>query len=402
MMTFRWSWIFILYSLLVRLGSATVPDDNHIVDDIHRRAGAYESNRVFGFMSSPPEKPNIAAIVGGVIGGVVFTLVVLGWCFVSRKRRISHVEEGAKGLKGRPDGWIPDLKSEFSPDEKNGGKFDRIRDALARRGVLKKSRQSILPIFQVALPPGSTDSIDRPPPAVPNHVPRYPSVLERGYTKRRPTPPSLEGYPDLSRTASVTDSIHSTDSGGGGDRPGRRKVQVPPKALMVPIPGRPLPGLSAASAKSAGLRPPKSPSRRRSWFSKHPFKHPFIPIRNVDNTLRFPPGSPLHPGLYQPSRQHLEARMEARSPRIESMSPRSSTMSARHMPMKSARRQPVPLYEDSGSSKQARLMDALSAGLDGPRTPVQNGSRTAVPPNSSRHPLGSSRFLPEPPTTSYI
>jgi len=400
MMTFRWSWIFILYSLLVRLGSATVPDDNHIVDDIHRRAGAYASNRVFGFLTpdTPPPKPNIGAIVGGVLGGVAFTLLVLGGCVVSRRRKISHVEEGAKspGLKGRTDGGLPDLKSTFSPDEKNDGKFDRLRVALGRRAK-KPPLQPILPVYKVSTPPGSTESIECPPPAVPNHAPKYPSMLERGYTKRR-TPPPLEGYPELSRTASVTDSIQSANSGGSA-RPPRRKVQVPPKALIVPTPGRAL-----LSARSAGLRTPKSPSRRRSWFLKHPFKHPFIPIRNADNSLRFPPGSPLYPGQYQPSRQHLEARMEARSPRIEGMSPRTSSTSARQVPGKdSARRQPDFLYEDPGSSKQARLMEALqSAGAEGARTPTQNGSRTAIPPNSSRHPLGSSRFLPEPPTTSYI
>jgi len=401
MMTFRWSWIFILYSLLVRLGSATVPDDNRIVNDIHQRAGDYASNRILGFLSPeppPPNKPNVGAIVGGVIGGVVLALAVIGWWYISRRRKVSHVEEGAKspGLKERPDGWIPDLKSQFSPDEGSGGKFDRLRMALGRRG---RTNQSLVPIFQIALPPGSKESIDRPPPAVPNYAPRYPSVLERGYAKKRPTPPPLEGY-EASRSPLVTDTIRPNDS-VGGERPSRRKVQVPPKALIVPTLGRPLPGLGV-SAKSAGLRPPKSPSRRRSWFSKHPLKHPFIPVRNADNSLRFPPGSPLYPGQYQPSRQQLEAR--SRSPWVEAMTPRTSSTSAKPvLGRESARRQPAFVQEDPGSSKQARLMEALqSAGTERPPTPTQNGSLTAVPPNSSRHPLGSSRFLPEPPTTSYI
>jgi len=395
MMTFRWSWIFILNLLLVQLGSATVPNDNHIVNDIHQRSGDETSYRVFDFLvPDQPKKPNIGAIVGGVIGGLTFTLVVLGWCFVSRRRRIAHVEEGARspGLK-RPDGLVGDPKSVFSPDGK-GGKFDRIRDVLGRRP--RKPLENILPVYQVALPPGSTDTIGRPPPAAPNHAPRYPSVLERGSNpKRRPTPPPLEGYPDLSSASSVTDGVPSTDV---GERPGRRKVQAPPKALMVPTPGRPLPGLAIASARSAGMRPPKSPSRRRSWFAKHPFKHPFIPIRSIDTNLRFPPGSPLYPGQYQPSPQHLAARFSGRSPRIES--PLTGSMSAKQVPP-SSRRQPAPLDEDPGSTKQARLMEALqSADLEGARTPT--GARTALPPNSSRLPLGSSRFLPDPPTTSYI
>ncbi|KAG5646452.1 hypothetical protein DXG03_003502 [Asterophora parasitica] len=314
---------------------------------------------------------------------------------ISTGERENIIQGATNPLKARY------LKSAFSPDEKDGRKFDRIRNALGRRpGLNKKSQQSILPIFQIALPPGPTDPIDRPPPAMPNHIPRYPSVLERGYTQRRPTPPPLEGYPDLSRIPSVTDS---TDSASSAAAPLRRKVAVPPQALMVPTPGRQLPALSALriGAKSAGLHPPKSPSQRRSWFSKHPFKHPFIPVRNVDNTLRFPPGSPLRSANYQPSRQHLEARLsEAKTPRIDS--PRSGSLSARPVQTKFARRRPAPLDEDPGSSKQVRFMDALSSGLEGPRTPVQNGSRTAVPRHSSRHPLGSSRFLPVPPTTSYI
>ncbi|KAG6911735.1 hypothetical protein DXG01_007985 [Tephrocybe rancida] len=407
-MTFRWSWIFILYSLLVRLGSATVPNDNHIVNEVHRRAGSPRLFDLLAVPTDPPKKANVGAIVGGVIGGLA-VLAIIGFCSLKRRRRIPHVEEGPKSpdLKERPEGWIPDLKSQFSPDDKSGGKFDRLRDALGRRaGVGKKAPlDNILPVYHVSLPPGSTKSIDRPPAAVPSHVPRYPSVLERG-SKRRPSPPPpLEGYPDLSRV-SVADSVQSMES-ASGERTGRRKLQVPPKALVVPTPGRPLPGLVIASARSAGLRMPKSPSRRRSFFSKHPFKHPFIPVRSVDNTLRFPPGSPLYPGQYQPSRQHLEARMEARSPRIEGMmSPRSGSISAQYQPGKesaSVRRQPPPQIEDPGSSKQARLVEALqSAGLNGPRTPAPSGSRTALPPHTSRHPLRSAKFLPEPPTTSYI
>jgi len=406
MMTIRWSWIFILYSLLVRLGSAAIPDDNHIVDEILPRAGIYhpDLSRMLNLSSSKPQpqpkKPNVGAIVGGVLGGLAL-VALLGWYFISRKRRIHHVEEGVKspGLKDNQGGWL-DPKSQFSPDEKNGGKFSRLKDVLGRRK--RPPLESILPSYHVAFPTGSTNSINVPPPAVPNHAPRYPSILERGTTKKRPAPPPLEGYPDPSRVP-VSESIRSIDS-AGGQRTGRRKLQVPPKALVVTTPGRPLPGLAAISARSAGLRTPKSPSRRRSWFAKHPFKHPFIPVRSVDNTLRFPPGSPLYPGNYQPSRQHLEARISARSPRIEGGTPRSGTFHGQYQQPETARQRPdSDEYEDPGSTKQMRLMEALkSADAERPRTPTQNGSRTAIPPRSARHPLGSARFLPEPPTTSYI
>ncbi|KAG6832906.1 hypothetical protein H0H92_004790 [Tricholoma furcatifolium] len=367
--------------------------------------------------NTTPKKPNVVAIVSGVIGGLA-VLGILVFCLVKGRQKISHVEEGPKspGLKEVHGGSLPDLKSQFSPDaNKNTGKLDRLREALGRRpGIGKKAPlDPILPVYHVSLPRASTDSIDPPPPAVPTHVPRYPSILERG-SKRRPPPP-LEGYPDLSRNSTV-ESVQSMDStiSSGDERSGRRRVQPPPTALIVPAAGRPLPGL-AAGIKSAGLHIPKSPSRRRSFFSKNPFKHPFIPVRGVDATLRFPPGSPLVPGQYQPSRQHLEARMsEARSPRIEGvMSPRSGSLSARHKQGKQSpsvkRPPPLPEVQEPGSSKQARLVEALqSAGIPvprtprTPRTPAQNGSRTALPPQSSKHPLRSARFLPDPPTTSYI
>lgn len=366
-------------------------------------------------------RTNVGAIVAAVVGGVALSFGVAGWCFVSRKRKHApHVEEGARspGLKERPAGWIPELKSAFSPDEKSIRGFDRIREALGRRGV-KKSDQSILPVYQVSLPPGSTESIGRPPPVAPSHVPRYPSMLERGYSKRpHPPPPPLQGYSDLSRAPSLTDSLRSAE---GGDRASRRRVQIPPRVLLVPPPGRPLPGF--AGSRSAGLRPPKSPGRRRSWLSRHPFKHPFIPFRNADNSLKFPPGSPLYPGQYQPSREHLEAR--TRSPRIEATSPLARSMSTREVTRREpVRRQPVPLFEDDGgTSKQARLVEALqSAGTDGHRTPIpvtatwtpvpNTTPRTAVPntayrtpvyPNTSRHPPMSSRHPPpDVPNSAYI
>jgi len=389
-MAIRWSWIFILYSLLVRLGSATILNDNHVRDEIHKRSGVYDPNSYRVLDNSTSSSPNVGAIVGGVIGGIAF-VALIGWYLISRRRKkLTHAEEGAKspGLKAKSDGW-PDLKSQFSPDEKHG-KLNRLKDVLGRR---RRPLDSILPTFQLVLPPGSVELVNRPAPTVPNHVPRYPSVLERGSAKKRPTPPPLEGYNNF-RPTSIADSIRSGDVWGG--KTGQQKLQVPPKALVVSTPGRPLPGLTAAGARSAVAQPPKSPSKRRSWFAKHPFKHPFIPIRGVDSTLRFPPGSPMYPGQYQPSRHHLEARISARSPR-------SGRLGGRHPGNESPRLRLSPHYEDPGSMKQVRLLEALkSSDTERPRTPTQNGSRTAVPPQSARPPLRSARFLPEPPTTSYI
>ncbi|KAG5353175.1 hypothetical protein C0989_009552 [Termitomyces sp. Mn162] len=395
-------WIFILYSLLVRLGSATQLDDDHT--EIRRRAGAYESTRILDFLNpdtttDTPKQPNVGAIVGGSIGGLA-VLGILTFIFLKRRRRITDVEENpgsSTAKKERPVSWMPDLKSQFSPDGRGSVKLDRLRDALSRRpGIRKKAPlDNILPLYNIALPPGSTETIERPQSTVPAHVPRYPSILERG-SKRRPSPPPpLKGYPDISRV-SFADSVQYIDN-NSGERIDRQNLRVPPTALAVPTPGRTLPGTVAASARSAGLHMSKSPSRRGSFFSKTSFKHPFIPVRNVDTTLRFPPSSPLS-AQYQPSRQHLEARMEARSPRIDG-SPRSvrpgKGLKVKHQ---------LPIHEP-GSSKQTRLVEALqSAGLKMPQTPrtsVPSGLQTALP-HSSKHPLRSAKFLPETPMTSYI
>lgn len=312
-------------------------------------------------------RPNVAAIVAGVFGGLALITALIVWFVIFRKRRsIPHVEEG---VEERPEGWIPNLKSEFSPDEKGGLRFDRIREAFAHRG-LKKSQPGILPLYQTSLPPGSKEFISGPMTPAPAHIPRYPSVLERGRNRPRPPPPPL-GL-GIDRTPSMSDSIQSAEP---GDRASRRKVQIPPRVLLVPSPGRPLPGF----ARPGASRSPRSP-RRKSWLSKRLSRHPFIPLRDPDPSIQFAPGSPLHPNHYQPSRELLEARLDLKSPRTP-MTPRTprTPKLARREPV---RRLPVPLYEEEigATTKSARLVEALH----------EDENRTPIPPMSSKHPLSSS------------
>lgn len=302
----------------------------------------------------------IGAIVGGVLAGIVVTVLFFAWYLGYRKRTNNpHVEEGG-GEKDQSAGWFSKWSAESPPSEKAGSRF---RDAFSRRGA-KKSQDNILLVYQAKLPPGPAGSVSLPAPAAPNHVPRYPSILERGYSRTARHSPPLQ---DLSRMPSITESLRSAPA---GDRASRRKVQIPPRALLVPPPGRPLPDLTGQVGAS---RSPRSPSKRRSWFSKHLYKHPFIPLRD-DPSLRFPP-SPLHPNRYQPSRQHLEARLDSRGP---------TEMPSRQP----VRRQPVPLYvEDAGTTKHARIVEALqSSGL---RTPL----KTSVPHTSSKLPLNSASYI---------
>jgi len=405
-MAFRWSWIFILYSLLVRLGHAQVPNANNIVNGLHSRDT--ECPTTSENLSIPPQqltKLDVGAIVFAVIGGAALTLAIIVGCFVFRKRRAPpHVEEGANGPG--PDRKIQggvvagEPRSAFSPDERSIKGFDRIRDAFNRRPGANKAQESLLPFYNVNLPPGSTDStdfIDQPPQAVPTHVPRYPSMLERGFSKRAPPESPSRG------------SLRSADSV-------RKKLQPPPKALLVvPPAGRPLPGFSGT--KTAGLRMPKSPSGRKSWFQKHPF----IPLRGADNTLRFPPGSPIYPGAYQPSRQHLEARLG--SPRVEARSPFGPPPSARDTPRKdTARWAPVTLHEededeeDGEITKQARLVEAIqtatlksSQSLRQPNSKVEAIQSATLKSSQSLRKVGDQPTSkppnfppPDPPATAYI
>lgn len=326
---------------------------------------------------------------------------------MSRKTRlrVSSVEEGLDSPASKAGSMTrkPSLRSQFSPDEAST-RFERIRTAFGRR---KKREGSILPIYKVQIPRGSDDSIEPPPPAVPNHVPRYPSILERGGIRKdydpgerrspKRSPPSpLKGFPP-----SASSSVRS--AGPTAQSKQVKRLQVPPKAVLVPSPGRALPGLPGAKTS----RTPKSPSKRRSWLSKHAFKHPFIPFRSPDVSLKFPPGSPL--GQYHPSRQHLEARFDMVTPRISSPmadSPRRLPASAKEPPYRehTVKRQPVPVYEEESTSiRQAKIVEALqSAELEGRMTPT--GYRTAIPPLGSSKVPYSGRPVDSPvqPTTAYI
>jgi hypothetical protein len=431
MMTFRWSWIFTVLTLLVQLGNANFPtNDDPFVNKLHRREELFDTHS-YVVSATPMSTKNIGIIVACVVAGVAISCAGLGYAYLSRSRRlrVPHVEEGMESPSSTDSTWKPksnNLRSQFSPDESSG--FDRIRAAFGRR----KKHEAILPVYNVPLPPGSVESIERPQPAAQGHVPRYPSILERGNSqrsfdsdtpppkksppsKRASPPPPLKGLPELARTPSSS-STSSRLSGPRAQSKVSKRPQVPPKAVLVPPPGRPLPGLSGSKTAHT----PKSPSKRRSWLSKHTFKHPFIPFRSPDISLKFPPGSPL--GGYHPSRQHLEARFDMVTPRVSS----PLAESPRRIPPASAKevqrrehvikRQPVPLVSPGPSSaRQAKIVEALhSAEIEGQRTPT--GYRTAIPPTITIKPLKTPKTpktvriaaspmradSPVMPTTAYI
>lgn len=343
--------------------------------------------------ATPLSQQNIIGIVFCVVAGVIIAFIGLGWCYVAKRRNHPPSDEESAANPSLNNGGkapFPNLKSAFSPDEKRiSQRFERIRQAFLRR---KKPEDSLLPVHRVQSPP---DTIERPLPALPRLVNRLPVPLDRGTRppRRSPPPPLNAGAesPEMLETIPSSDSDSTTSNGSHTHKLVQSaRVKVPPQAVLVPVPGRPLPGFSGA--KTAWLRPPKSPSRRRSWLSKQPFKHPFVPLRTPDVTLRFPLGSPLT--QYQPSRQHLEARA-TRSPRVDGKRRLASPRTPQ-----SARRPAPASDEDDVRTKQARLVDALhDTVMEGEGTPT--GHRHAPPPVSSKNPSSGIRFA-DPPTTAYI
>jgi hypothetical protein len=248
MMTFRWSWIFILPLLLVRLGSSLPIND--VVSDIYPRSSPPRTRRSTGSSTGKSPPTNVGAIVGGVLAGVLVTIGFFIWFSAYRKRRGEpHVEQGSE-QKERPAGWLPALKSAFSPDEKEEKGADRFRDAFRDAFTRRGANRSQEAIYQPSPFPFSTDAINRPTPAAPGHTPRYPSILERGYSKTARHPQDLA----LVRLPSIPESLRSAPV---GDRPSRRKIQIPPRALLVPPPGRQLPGLAGRVVGSSPS--PRSP-----------------------------------------------------------------------------------------------------------------------------------------------
>jgi hypothetical protein len=219
--------------------------------------------------------------------------------------------------------------------------LDKLRAIWSRNGKRSHSKQetSPIPIQFPPLSPSPTEYVEKPERAASGPKPKYPSILERGYQDRINVPPEAPKLPpiDTEPLLLLTDADHS-----------RRKVRVPPRALIVPPHGRPIPGLSERKQGT-----PNTPAhRRKSWLSRH---HPFLP-----------PKDPLTPTSAPVFSHRAYARTPTPNPPQGWVVPRSSV--APEGPRTKGRRIPVPRFEEPRRAPPAPPLPTLPEDRVAPST----------------------------------
>lgn len=247
--------------------------------------------------------------------------------------------------------------------------LDRLRYFLSRKKPAEQNPEPSRNAFQhpaFLSTAERAEYIARPLPAAPNNHPRYPSILDRPGNPPGFPPPSPFKNSNLARTILAVESREKVN---------RRRVQIPPKVLMVPH-GRPVPG---AQDRKAGITKSPSGHRRRSWLSRQNFKNPFLPLKESDAVLP----SSVSAGLAL--RQQL-----AQSPRSRSNlnAPATSPPDASRMDV--ARRVPAPIYEERRTVRSPTVR--IPPGTGGVPRPKYQADQRAM---RSALPLG---YHPQPPT----
>lgn len=155
--------------------------------------------------------------------------------------------------------WSVDLASRPSTAKElqthpDGMRTERLKAALNK--MSGRSGKALLPLHADKLASLPTESIPEPSP-------KYPDILERGHR----APLYL-----TAQVPAITRTIYE------GDKP-----RSPPKALVTQ-------GLSRAFARHErrGMGPRSPASRRKSWLTKGPQHHPFIPLKDDAHLLPAP------------------------------------------------------------------------------------------------------------------
>ncbi|TFK43206.1 hypothetical protein BDQ12DRAFT_661910 [Crucibulum laeve] len=342
-MALPWSWIFILHALLVRPGYANVHERQNGGVLPREIKDGYQATLLKA--SSPVQKRNIAPIVVGVVAGValVIGLIILVLCLRKRRRLVTQVEDGVP--EKSPHWWMVDQRAEKVMDwwkldhdipprvdvekekETKPSHLDRLRSALGRRGGSRGQAQ-VSPPLPIQFPPATpspTESIELPQPSVRPHMPRYPSILERGSRAFSPSPKRR--------------SFNRSPPYAGEESRPKRKFRVPPRALIVPPPGRSVPGLADRKTGT----PRSANQKRRDWLTTHQPKHPFLPLKDSD--APFPPISAPIPSTLVRTTHTNTAYADQEGSRLEAPLPPLPPTRPR-IERKHSRRIPVPEYQD--------------------------------------------------------
>ncbi|KAF9008741.1 hypothetical protein BDQ17DRAFT_1348846 [Cyathus striatus] len=219
-------------------------------------------------------------------------------------------------------------------------RLDKLRAIWSRNGKRSQSNQetSPIPIQFPPLSPSPIEYVEKPQRAASAPKPKYPSILERGYQDRINVPPEAPPkLPPIDTHPLFTDPDQS-----------RRKVRIPPRALIVPPLGRPIPGLSDRKKRS-----PNTPAhRRRSWLSRH---HPFLK-------------DPLTPTSAPVFSHHAYARTPTTATNLPPgwVMPRSSV--APEGPRPKGRRIPAPRFEEPRRAPPAPSLPPLPEDRVAPST----------------------------------
>lgn len=360
---------------------------------------SYPSNCLLSRSFSPHDakRNHVAAIALGVIAGIILliSLIIFLLYLRKRKRAMNQIEDGI--TEEKPQWWHIDLQSakrtswwvletkggEKEREEKNSADdgyplksktshLDRLRYFLSRGSAQKQNSESVQNAFpQSGFPPAqdTSNQVTRPLPAVPTSHPRYPSILDRPGNPPGFPPPSPFKNPNLARTILAVESREKSN---------RRRVQIPPRALIVPN-GRLIPNLPDRKAGTSRSPPGH---RRRSWLSRQSFKNPFLPLKESDAVL--PPS--VSAGLAL--RQQL-----TNSPRSRSNLSAPATSPPDASRMDATRKVPMPIYEERRTVPSPNVVKAPPGTGGVPRPKYQADQRVM----RSALPLG---YYPRPPVGS--
>ncbi|KAF9485428.1 hypothetical protein BDN70DRAFT_917078 [Pholiota conissans] len=276
-----WSWIFIIQTMLVRPGYASV---GHNYEALARRALGKVFIRDDLTETEVTSRNTFTALA--ITASILLIVGLVGLFLViqrsKKQAKVSEPESQVAATDAKPSWWMVEGKSEkmdwwrlshrFDSTEVpavdtskpiEGGRIARLKAAIQKQSA--KKQKPIIPMYR-SNTPSPTDSLGLPMQTNANIEPKYPEALERGF--RAPIyPPRI---PPLVF----------------GDKPTKPSPTTPPRALLTS-------GQRATLSRGARSGAPRSPAvKRRDWLQRHS-RHPFLPLKASDAQLKISSPTPL-------------------------------------------------------------------------------------------------------------